>query len=91
MVRAHSSIVQQGMCEQKELVNQDARLNKAYQQLMQQYSGQDEKRTTLRTEERSWLKKRDYDCKVDGNTIDGTCLVKKTSERADELEKQIKF
>ena len=91
MERAHNSTVQQGMCEMKELTNQDARLNKAYQQLMQQYAGHDDKKTALRTEERSWLKKRDYDCKVDHETIDDSCLVKKTAERADELEKQIKF
>ena len=90
MGRAHGT-VQQGMCAQTELSAQDARLNKAYQQVMHQYASDPAKQTALRTEERSWLKKRDYQCKVDGNTIDNGCLMQQTAARADALEGQIKF
>ena len=90
MGRAHGT-VQQGMCAQSELTTQDARLNKAYQQLMHQYASDPAKQGALRTEERSWLKKRDYQCKVDGNTIDNGCLMQQTAARADVLEGQIRF
>jgi uncharacterized protein YecT (DUF1311 family) len=89
--RAHGSTVQLGLCEQTELAAQDARLNKAYQQVMHQLAKSPEKQTALRDEERSWIKKRDYECKVDGNTIDDSCLVDKTSARADALESQVRF
>ena len=89
--RAHGNTVQDGICAQSEMASQDARLNKAYQQVMQQLANDPGKKTTLRDEQRSWLKKRDYDCKVDGNTIDDGCLMTKTATRANELEKMIHF
>ena len=91
MERARGNTVQQGVCAQAELGREDARLNKAYGQLMTQYKTDATRRLALRDEERSWLKRRDYDCKLDGNTVDNTCLVRKTTERADELESKLKF
>ncbi len=87
MARAHNNTVQNGMCSQQELGKQDARLNKAYQALMAQYK-EPAKKLELRDGERSWLKQRDYSCKIDGNTVDDGCLMEKTAARADELEKQ---
>ncbi len=89
--RAAGNTVQDGICAQSEMASQDARLNKAYQQVMHQLASDPGKKTALRDEQRSWLKKRDYDCKVDGNTIDDGCLVMKTATRANELEKMIRF
>jgi uncharacterized protein YecT (DUF1311 family) len=91
MDRAHGSTVQLGLCAQTELAAQDARLNKAYQQVMHQLAHSPERQTALRDEERSWIKQRDYQCKIDGDTIDNSCLVGKTTERADALEKQVRF
>ncbi len=89
--RARGNTVQDGICAQSEMAAQDARLNKAYQQVMHQLDSDPGKKTALRNEQRSWLKKRDYDCKVDGNTIDDGCLVTKTAVRANELEKMVRF
>lgn len=89
--RAGSNTVQSGICAQTEMASQDARLNKAYQQVMRQLASQPAKRIALRNEQRSWLKDRDYDCKVDQETINSTCLVDKTAERADEFETKIRF
>ena len=81
--RAKSNTVQIGMCAQQELGKQDARLNKAYQALMTQLAADPAKKTELRDSERSWLKQRDYSCKIDGDTIDNDCLMRKTAMRAD--------
>lgn len=89
--RARGNTVQDGICAQTEMAAQDARLNKAYQQVMHQLDNEPDKKIALRNAQRSWLKKRDYDCKVDGDTIDDDCLVEKTAIRANELEKQIHF
>ncbi len=89
--RAHGSTVQLGVCAQAELAKQDARLNKAYQQVMHQLAHTPERQAALRDEERSWIKQRDYECKIDGDTIDNSCLVNKTTDRADTLERQIHF
>ena len=89
--RAHGNTVQEGICAQSEMAAQDARLNKAYQQVMHQLDKDPGKKVALRDQQRSWLKKRDYDCKVDGNTIDDGCLVDKTAIRANQLEKMIRF
>ncbi len=70
---------------------QDARLNKAYQQVMGQLATDPSKKDALRSEQRSWLKKRDYDCKLDHQTINSSCIVGKTAARANELEKMIRF
>jgi len=89
--RAGGNTVQQGICAQTEIASQDARLNKAYQQVMRQLASKPEQRTALRNKQRSWLKARDYDCKVDQQTIDSSCLVMRTAVRANELESQIRF
>lgn len=89
--RAGANTVQQGICAQTEMSAQDARLNKAYQQVMRQLAPEPEQRTALRSKQRSWLKARDYDCKVDQQTIDSSCLVMRTAVRANELESQIRF
>lgn len=89
--RAGSNTVQQGICAQSEIAAQDARLNKAYQQVMRQLASKPEQRIALRNKQRSWLKARDYDCKIDQETIDTSCLVRRTAVRANELESQIRF
>ena len=91
MARAHNNAVQQEVCAFSELSHQDGRLNKAYQQVMSQYPANDPGRIALRDDERTWLKKRDYDCKIDHNVVDNACLLDRTSKRADELEKRVKF
>ena len=89
--RARGNTVQGGICAQTEMASQDARLNKAYQQVMRQLASQPAQRIALRDEQRSWLKARDYECKIDGETIDTACLVTKTATRANELERKIRF
>jgi uncharacterized protein YecT (DUF1311 family) len=89
--RAAANTVQQGICAQAEMASQDARLNKAYQQVMRQLTNTPQRRTALRAEQRSWLKARDYECKVDQETINSSCLVTKTATRANELESMIRF
>ncbi len=89
--RAASNTVQQGICAQSEVASQDARLNKAYQQVMRQLEKTPERRMALRAKQRSWLKARDYECKVDQETINSSCLVTKTAIRANELESMIRF
>lgn len=89
--RARRNTVQLAMCEQTEMAAQDARLNKAYQQVMGQLATDPSKKDALRSEQRSWLKKRDYDCKLDHQTINSSCIVGKTAARANELEKMIRF
>ncbi len=83
--------MQDGICGQAEMAEQDARLNKAYQQVMRQLDKDPGKKLALRTEQRSWLKRRDYECKVNADTVNDDCLIKKTATRADELEKQLRF
>ena len=89
--RAEGNTVQQGICAQAEMASQDARLNKAYQQVMRQLVKTPDRRLALRTEQRSWLKARDYECKVDQETINSSCLVTKTALRANELESMVRF
>ncbi len=89
--RAGGNTVQSGICAQAEMASQDARLNKAYQQVMRQLASKNAERLALRNKQRSWLKARDYDCKVDQETINNSCLVAKTAVRADELESMIRF
>ncbi|WP_162986848.1 lysozyme inhibitor LprI family protein [Sphingomonas paeninsulae] len=89
--RAGGNTVQMGICAQTEMASQDARLNKSYQQVMRQLAATPARRIALRDEQRSWLKARDYDCKVDQETINSSCIVAKTALRADELESKIRF
>ena len=89
--RAGSSIVQRGVCSQAEVGKQDDRLNKAYQQVMGQMSHDPAAKAALRTQERAWIKERDYSCKINSETIDDGCVVMKTASRADELESRIHF
>jgi uncharacterized protein YecT (DUF1311 family) len=89
--RAKGNTVQDNICAQGEMAAQDARLNKAYQQVMRQLAKDPAKKLALRDEERSWINKRDYDCKVDEHTTNEGCLVVKTAMRANELEKQVHF
>jgi len=91
LARARKNTVQLGMCEQTEMAAQDARLNKAYQQVMGQLAQDPPKQAALRNAQRSWLKERDYSCKVDHQTLNDSCLVGKTAARADELERMIRF
>lgn len=91
IARARSNTVQLGMCEQTEMAAQDARLNKAYQQVMRQLAKAPSRQIALRNEQRSWLKERDYSCKVDRQTLNSSCLVSKTASRANELERMIRF
>ncbi len=89
--RAGNNIVQRGVCGNAEMGAQDDRLNKAYQQVMRQLTSRPAERIALRDRQRSWIKERDYSCKVNGETIDAACIVTKTAARADELEAQVRF
>jgi len=89
--RAGDNPVQKSVCAQREAGAQDDRLNKAYRQVMGQLAQNPAAKTKLRDEERSWIKDRDYTCKVNGNTIDESCVVMKTAVRADELESRVRF
>jgi uncharacterized protein YecT (DUF1311 family) len=91
LARARRNTVQLAMCEQTEMAAQDARLNKAYQQVMGQLAKDPQRQAALRGEQRSWLKARDYGCKVDHQTVDSSCIVGKTASRANELEKMVRF
>ncbi|WP_454688522.1 DUF4189 domain-containing protein [Achromobacter aloeverae] len=77
-------------CIGTELAFQDARLNKAYGQLRQVL---DQPATsTLRDQERAWIKSRDSDCAPDTNggtaaMLDSnSCVLNRTADRAAELE-----
>jgi uncharacterized protein YecT (DUF1311 family) len=89
--RAGNNTVQRSICAQREVNAQDDRLNKAYQQVMHQLAGDPAAHTALRDEERRWISERDYACKINGDTIDVSCVVLKTALRADELERRIHF
>jgi uncharacterized protein YecT (DUF1311 family) len=89
MTAANNKTVQVNICIQQETARQDARLNKAYQALMKQLDKPAQ--TKLRDEERRWIKKRDYDCNLGDSTTDVDCVLTRTDQRADELEKQLKF
>lgn len=89
--RAGDNTVQRGICAQREVNAQDDRLNKAYQQVMRQLANDPAAHTALRDEERRWINERDYACKINGDTIDVSCVVIKTALRADELERRIRF
>jgi uncharacterized protein YecT (DUF1311 family) len=89
--RAGGNTVQRSVCSEREVGAQDDRLNKAYQQVMHQLANDPAAHTGLRDEERRWIQERDYTCKVNGNTVDGACIVVKTAARADELESRVHF
>jgi uncharacterized protein YecT (DUF1311 family) len=89
--RAGNNTVQRSICAQREVNTQDDRLNKAYQQVMHQLAKDPAAHTALRDEERRWISERDYACKINGDTIDLSCVVMKTALRADELERRIHF
>ena len=89
--RASGNPVQRSVCAERETGAQDDRLNKAYQQVMHQLAADPAGHTALRDEERTWIKERDYTCKVNGNTVDSACIVMKTAARADELEGRVHF
>jgi len=58
---------------------------------MHQLAKDPSRQIALRSEQRSWLKERDYTCKVDRETLNGSCIVGKTAARANALEKMIRF
>jgi uncharacterized protein YecT (DUF1311 family) len=89
--RAGDNTVQRSICAQREVNAQDDRLNKAYQQVMHQLARDPAVHTALRDEERRWISERDYACKVNNTTIDVSCVVIKTAERADLLESRVHF
>jgi uncharacterized protein YecT (DUF1311 family) len=72
------------VCAQTELNRQDARLNQMYRKRIRQLSGSPSATTSLRSDERKWIRARDSKCKTDS-----VCLLKETHERADMLSAQI--
>ncbi|MGC1382731.1 MAG: lysozyme inhibitor LprI family protein, partial [Candidatus Acidiferrales bacterium] len=68
------------VCAQTELNRQDARLNQMYRKRMSQISGDAAATTSLRSDERKWIRARDAKC-----TTDSVCLLKETHDRADFL------
>lgn len=86
IARARKNTVQVGICVQKEMANQDTRLNQIYQTKMKSLANRPDEKAALRAEELAWLKQRDSECKVNGETVDNVCVLRKTAERADTLE-----
>jgi uncharacterized protein YecT (DUF1311 family) len=72
------------VCAQTELNRQDARLNQNYRKRMTQISSDAAATTSLRADERKWIRARDAKCKTDS-----TCLLKETADRADLLATQV--
>jgi uncharacterized protein YecT (DUF1311 family) len=68
------------VCAQTELNRQDARLNQMYRKRMSQISSDAAATTSLRVDERKWIRARDAKCKTDS-----ACLLKETHDRADFL------
>lgn len=81
-------------CIENEFVYQDGRLNSSYRNLLSRLSDSD--RARLRNEERKWILDKDKSCpwddRVDGQAqrIDANvCSLKKTAERAAQLEGEL--
>src|SRR5258708_21999710 len=72
------------MAQDTRLSEQDARLNRAYQQRVTQLSRNSQKLAELRRQELDWIKQRDQQC---GKEV--ACLVEATKARADYLEQQV--
>jgi uncharacterized protein YecT (DUF1311 family) len=82
-------------CIEKEFEYQDARLNALYREL--RFKLQDAQKVRLRDEERKWLLDKDEACKWNAETegqaqrIEANiCALKKTAERAGQLEKMLR-
>ncbi|RXS93666.1 DUF1311 domain-containing protein [Silvibacterium dinghuense] len=88
IARARQNTVQVGICVQKEMTFQDARLNRAYQTRMKAAQSADAK-ASLKSEELAWIRHRDAQCKINGETVDNVCLVRETANRATQLESGI--
>ena len=72
------------VCAQTELNRQDARLNQMYRKRITQLAGSPSATTSLRADERKWIRARDAKCKADS-----VCLLKETHDRADMLAAQV--
>ena len=72
------------VCAQTELNRQDARLNQMYRKRITQLAGNAAATTSLRADERKWIRARDAKCKTDS-----VCLLKETHDRADTLATQV--
>jgi len=72
------------MAQDTRLSEQDARLNRAYQQRVTQLSRNPQKLAELRRQELDWIKQRDQQC---GKDV--ACLVEATKARANDLEQQV--
>ena len=72
------------LAQDPRLNEQDARLNQAYQQRVNQLSRNPQKLAELRRQELDWIKQRDQQC---GKDV--ACLVEATKARADYLEQQV--
>lgn len=76
-------------CEQLKLNREDARLNAEYKAVMKGLTKV--QRTTLRTKQRAWIKKRDKACKLEEDSGQAglldhiSCLHEWTRKRADEI------
>jgi uncharacterized protein YecT (DUF1311 family) len=72
------------VCAQTELNRQDARLNQMYRKRMTQLAGDAAAVTSLRADERKWIRARDAKCKTES-----VCILKETHDRADVLAAQV--
>ena len=72
------------VCAQTELNRQDARLNQMYRKRMTQLATDAAATTSLRADERKWIRARDAKCKSDS-----VCVLKETHDRADVLAAQV--
>ncbi|WDM77080.1 lysozyme inhibitor LprI family protein [Xanthomonas sp. NCPPB 1638] len=81
-------------CNESEYEYQDARLNKAYRNLMDKLAVGE--RAALKQEERDWINQRDALCQSNGalgggqaeELEDSSCMLNATAKRADDLEKR---
>ncbi|WP_372372391.1 lysozyme inhibitor LprI family protein [Xanthomonas sp. NCPPB 1638] len=81
-------------CNESEYEYHDARLNKAYRNLMGRLAVGE--KAALKQEERDWIKQRDALCQSNGalgggqaeELEDSSCMLNATAKRADDLEKR---
>jgi uncharacterized protein YecT (DUF1311 family) len=81
---AGNDTVNMTVCAQTELNRQDARLNQMYRKHITQLAGSPSATTSLRADERKWIRARDSKCKSDS-----VCLLKETHDRADMLAAEL--
>ena len=75
----------ESLCNERELTEQDARLNQAYKMIMTRLPVQ--RKADLRTDERNWILARDRKCSGKSEEDQGECLIDETMQRIAYLER----